>query len=86
MLKGISKTQKMQNSRRLEDTCWRFTQPLLEQMDRRLVKTFFDLVLVILIHRHRNNGLLLSELGKQLLGGERGTGRGEADREVVAFS
>jgi hypothetical protein len=31
-----------------------------------------DLVLVILMHRHRNNGLLLSELGDHLLGGERG--------------
>ncbi len=31
-----------------------------------------DLVLVILMHRHRNNGLLLSELGDQMLGGERG--------------
>jgi hypothetical protein len=66
----------MQDSRDLEDACWRFTQPVLEQlhvrMDRRLVKTFLDLVLVILIHRHRNNGLLLSELGDQLLGGERG--------------
>jgi hypothetical protein len=41
-------------------------------LDRRLVKTFLDLVMVILIHRHRNNGLLLSELGDQLLGGEHG--------------
>jgi hypothetical protein len=41
-------------------------------MDRRLVKTFLDLVMVILIHRHRNNGLLLSELGDELLGGEHG--------------
>jgi hypothetical protein len=31
-----------------------------------------DLVLVILMHRQRNNGLLLSELGDHLLGGERG--------------
>jgi len=76
MVKGTSKTQKTQDSRGLEDACWKFTQPLLEQlhrrMDRRLVKTFLDLVLVILMHRHRNNGLLLSELGDQLLGGERG--------------
>ena len=76
MLKGTSKAQKMQDSRGLEDACWKFSQPLLEQLhrrlDRRLVKTFLDLVLVILMHRHRNNGLLLSELGDQLLGGERG--------------
>jgi hypothetical protein len=51
-------------------------KPFLEefhcQVDRRLVKTLLDLVLVILLHRNRNNGLLLSELGDHLLGGERG--------------
>lgn len=76
MFKGTGKTAKAQDSRGLEDACWRYTQPLLEQLhrrlDRRLVKTFLDLVLVILMHRNRNNGLLLSELGDQLLGGERG--------------
>ena len=36
------------------------------------MKTFLDLVLVILMHRNRNTGLLLSELGDHLLGGERG--------------
>lgn len=76
MFKGTSKAEKMQDSRVLENACWKFAQPLLGEMhkrlDRRLVKTFLDLVLVILIHRHRNNGLLLSELGDHLLGGERG--------------
>jgi hypothetical protein len=43
-----------------------------KKIDRRLVKTLLDLVVVILMHRHRNNGLLLSELGDDLLGGERG--------------
>jgi hypothetical protein len=37
-------------------------------LDRRLVQTFFDLLMVIIIQRHRNQGLLLSELGGQLLG------------------
>ena len=37
-----------------------------------MVKTLLDLVLVILLHRNRNNGLLLSELGDHLLGGARG--------------
>jgi hypothetical protein len=32
-------------------------------MDRRLVKTFLALIMAILMHRHRNHGLLLSELG-----------------------
>jgi hypothetical protein len=53
-----------------------FLRPLLEDLhkrvDRRLVKTLLDLVLVILMHRNRNSGLLLSELGDHLLGGEHG--------------
>lgn len=76
MVKGTSRAEKKQDSRELEEKCWKFLQPLLEQLhglvDRRLVKTFLDLVMVILMHRHRNNGLLLSELGDHLLGGERG--------------
>lgn len=56
------------------DLCYRFVQPFLRElaskMDRRLVQTFLDLLLVIIIHRHRNQGLLLSELGGYLLGGE----------------
>jgi Ethanolamine utilization protein EutJ (predicted chaperonin) len=60
MLKGTSKAEKKQDSRELEEQCWKFLQPLLEQMhelvDRRIVKTLLDLVMVILIHRHRNNG------------------------------
>ncbi|HJR79231.1 MAG TPA: transposase [Anaerolineales bacterium] len=76
MKKVTSKREKAQEGRRLEDQCWGFLKPFLEELhknvDRRLVKTLLDLVLVILLHRHRNNGLLLSELGDHLLGGERG--------------
>jgi len=76
MKKGTSKAEKKQESREMETCCWRFLRPFLEELhqyaDRRLVKTLLDLVLVILMHRHRNNGLLLSELGDHLLGGERG--------------
>lgn len=76
MNKGTSKAEKKQDSHELEERCWKFLQPFLEQLhglvDRRIVKTFLDLVMVILMHRHRNNGLLLSELGDHLLGGERG--------------
>ena len=76
MNKGTSKAEKKQDSRDLEEKCWKYLRPLLEQLhglvDRRLVKTFLDLVLVILMHRNRNTGLLLSELGDHLLGGERG--------------
>jgi hypothetical protein len=76
MNKGTRKWEKKQESREFEDRCWGFLKPFLEELhgyvDRRLVKTLLDLVLVILMHRHRNQGLILSELGDQLLGGERG--------------
>lgn len=56
----------------LSDMCYRFVQPLLkqlkEQLDRRLVQSFLDLMIVIVMHRHRNQGLLLSELGGYLMG------------------
>lgn len=76
MNKGTSKVEKKQDSREVEDRCWQYLKPFLEELhklvDRRLVKTFLDLVLVILMHRNRNTGLLLSELGDHLMGGERG--------------
>ena len=76
MNKSTSKWEKAQEGRELENRCWDYLKPVLEELhtkvDRRLVKTMLDLVLVILIHRNRNNGLLLSELGDHLLGGERG--------------
>src|SRR5512147_2966149 len=76
MNKDTSDWEKAQEGRELENRCWEFLKPLLEELhkrvDRRLVKTLLDLVLVILMHRNRNTGLLLSELGDHLLGGERG--------------
>ena len=76
MNKSTSKGEKAQEGRRLENQCWEYLQPFLEELhrkvDRRLVKTLLDLVLVMLMHRHRNSGLLLSELGDHVLGGERG--------------
>lgn len=76
MNKDTSQEEKAQEGRKLENRCWEYMKPLLEELhkkvDRRLVKTMLDLVLVILMHRNRNSGLLLSELGDQLLGGERG--------------
>jgi hypothetical protein len=57
-------------SSQLEKSCYRFLYGLLGALDscldRRLVETFLALVLVVIIHRHRNNGLLLSELGGYL--------------------
>lgn len=67
--------EKRQQSEVVADLCYRFVRPLLEnlyrKLDRRLVQTLLDLLMVIVIHRHRNHGLLLSELGGgHLLGGE----------------
>lgn len=54
--------------------CYRFVQPLLHslylKLDRRLVQTLLNLLIVMIMHRHRNHGLLLSELGGQLLDGQ----------------
>lgn len=44
-----------------------FAERLAAQVDIRLVQTFIDLVHVILMHRHRALGLLLSELGGYLV-------------------
>lgn len=56
----------------LSEMCYRFVKPLLERLhkrlDRRLVQTLLDLMMVIVMHRHRSHGLLLSELGGYLLG------------------
>ena len=55
----------------LADQCYAFLKPLLVEMnsilDRRLVRTLLGLVMVIITHRHRNQGLLLSELGGHLM-------------------
>ena len=70
-----------QQSEVMSDLCYRFVQPLLKQLheklDRRLVQTFLDLMIVIVMHRHRNHGLLLSELGGYLLGGRLASPRGD---------
>lgn len=76
MNKGTRNGEKAQEGQGLENRCWEYLRPFLEELhrkvDRRLVKTLLDLVLVILMHRNRNQGLLLSELGDHLLGGARG--------------
>lgn len=59
-------------SRLLEGLCYRFCRDLLQtldqRLDRRLVETFFALVLAMLIHRQGLHGLLLSEMGGWLGG------------------
>ena len=67
--------EKQVKSESLERKMYHYMKGLLrdlnERVDRRLVSTFFGLMMAILIHRHRNHGLLLSELGGYLLGPER---------------
>jgi hypothetical protein len=57
--------------RSFADLCCDFLRPLLVELngrlDRRLVRTFLGLVIAIITRRHRNQGLLLSELGGYLL-------------------
>jgi hypothetical protein len=64
------KQESQERSWHLERECFRFLDGLLGvlnvSLDRRLVVTFLSLVIVILMHRHRNQGLLLSELGGYL--------------------
>lgn len=62
----------IEKSEELSELCFRFLERLLQSLDRhvdrRVVNTLLDMVLVILIHRHRNQALILSELGGELLG------------------
>lgn len=58
--------------RQLVKLLWPILASLNQRLDRRLVNTFLGLVMAIIVHRHRNNGLLLSELGGYLLGAEHG--------------
>jgi len=79
MFNGTSETWKKQAEHEahvLSERCYGFLRPLLQQLaqqlDRRLVQTFLDLVVVILLQRHRQHGLVLSELGDHLLGPHKG--------------
>lgn len=68
--------EKQEYSRQIEiklvEMLWPLLNVLNEQMDRRLVSTLLGLVMAIVMHRHRNDGLLLSQLGGYLLGAEHG--------------
>lgn len=59
-------------SRLMQDLCYAYFRDLLrtldQHLDRRLVETFFALVMVLLVHRHGLHGLLLSEIGGWLVG------------------
>ena len=66
-----NEAEKQEKTRELEKKLVKELWPLLvgmkQRVDRRLVTTFLGLVMVILMHRHRSHGLLLSELGGYLL-------------------
>ncbi len=66
--------EKQERSRVMEEQLVKLLWPVLvglkQKLDRRLVQTFLGLVMAMIMHRHRNNGLLLSELGGYLLGAE----------------
>jgi hypothetical protein len=71
----VNEEQRQESGRKssdLTDLCAGFLTPLMmrlnKRLDRRLVNTLRDLVMVIVIHRHRNQALLMSELGGELLG------------------
>lgn len=57
-------------ARRVREELRNFVAPLLrsldQQLDRRLVVTFLETLQALLIWRHRNLGMLLSELGSYL--------------------
>lgn len=72
MLKDKANAEERQEkTRELEKKLVKELWPLLvavkQKVDRRLVATLLGLVMAIVIHRHRNHGLLLSELGGYLL-------------------
>lgn len=62
--------QSREVERQLVELLWPVLVRLKQKLDRRLVKTLLGLVMAMIMHRHRNNGLLLSELGGYLLGAE----------------
>jgi len=78
--------EKQRRSRQLESQLVTLLWPLLsklnEQMDRRLVSTFLGVVMAIVMHRHRNQGLLLSDLGGYLLGAEQCCAGIKTDQQI----
>jgi hypothetical protein len=71
-LEGAKKQVWQAKALELEERCHQMLLPILkelnEKLDVRLVKTLLDVVLLIVLYRDRHQGLILSELGGQLLG------------------
>jgi hypothetical protein len=69
---GFEKQENLEKSSELLGLCAQFLTPLLQQLDQqldsRMMNTFLGLILAIVIHRDRHQGLVVSELGGELLG------------------
>ncbi len=69
------KTKSKDVSEHINEQLSVFLKPLIEQLnsklDKRLVRTFNGLIQTIIVHRNNSHGLLLSELGGYLLGGDK---------------
>ena len=63
----LREAERQERSQALEkqvvELLWPALVELKQKVDRRLVKTFLGLVIVLVMHRHRHQGLVLSELG-----------------------
>ena len=64
---GEKQEKTREREKELVKELWPLLVGMKQRVDRRLVRTFLGLVMVILMHRHRSHGLLLSELGGYLL-------------------
>lgn len=82
--KGTKKQQAQERSAQIEEKLFAHLRDVLkvldQLLDRRLVATFFGLVLGILLHRHRNEGGWLSELGSYLVPENAEAGRKRIER------
>src|SRR5512138_3859660 len=77
-LTAAEKQESLEKSKEVKELCVGFLTPLLRkldaQLDHRLLNTLLDLVQMLVIHRHRNHGMVLSELGGELLGANHAPG------------
>lgn len=79
MYEGTTKAKERQEAQQASEALaaqlGEFLRPLMKQLHRkidiRLLRTLRDLLVVILIHHNRQQGLLLSELGGWLMGDDR---------------
>ncbi len=76
MYKSNAEDRKVQECQKKGDLLWQnfmvqiepIVKKIAQKLDARLVKTLCELLKVLLIHRNREQGLILSELGGYLAG------------------